>query len=70
MTNAKAGSVLVAAALAALFVLLVVMPVVTSLASGDGAVCVTDAACPLSAVNPCVRKPSFAAVGRCAVDIR
>jgi hypothetical protein len=54
----------------ALFVLLVVVPAVTSLASGDGAICFVDSACPLSAVNACVRRPSFALVGRCAIDIK
>jgi hypothetical protein len=70
MTNAKPRGALVAAILGALFVLLVVVPVVISLASGDGAICFAAAACPLSAVNPCVRNPSFALVGRCAVAIR
>jgi len=55
--------------LAALFVLLVVVPAVISLASGDGALCFADSACPLSVVNPCVRKPAFAVVGRCAISI-
>ena len=68
MTKAKPP--LVAAILGALFVLLVVVPSVISLASGDGAICFSGATCPLSAVNPCVRTPSFAVVGRCAVDIR
>jgi hypothetical protein len=68
MTKAKPS--LVAAILGALFVLLIVVPSVISLASGDGAICFSAAACPLSAVNPCVRTPSFAVVGRCAVDIR
>ncbi len=54
----------------ALFVLLVVAPLGVSLASGDGAVCFTDAACPLSSLNPCVRKPPFAVVGRCEVAIK
>jgi hypothetical protein len=70
MVNAKPRGALVAAMLGALFVLLVVVPVMVSLASGDGAICVTDSACPLSAVNPCLRKPAFAVLGRCAVDIR
>jgi hypothetical protein len=50
--------------------LLLVLPAAISLASGDGDVCFADAACPLSAVNPCMRRPSFAIVGRCAVRIR
>jgi hypothetical protein len=69
MTNQKARQALAAAIVCALF-LLVVVPALVSLASGDGAVCFTDSACPLSAVNPCVRKPSFAAFGRCEVDIK
>jgi hypothetical protein len=55
--------------LTALVALLVVAPACVSLASGDGQVCVASATCPLSAVNPCVRKPSFAIVGRCAIAI-
>lgn len=70
MTNAKPRGAFVAGILGALFVLLVVIPAMISLASGKGAVCVTDSACPLSAVNPCLRKPAFAVFGRCAVDIR
>jgi hypothetical protein len=61
---------LFAAVVGAFFMMLVVVPSVISLASRDGAICFSDSACPLSAVNPCVRKPSFAVVGRCAVDIR
>jgi hypothetical protein len=70
MTNAEPRRGLVAAILGILFALLVVVPVVISLASGDGAICVTASACPLSAVNPCVRHPPFAVVGRCAVAIK
>ena len=70
MTNPKPRGALVATILGALVVLLVAVPAAVSLASSDGAVCFTDSACPLSAVNPCVRKPSFALVGRCAVDIK
>ena len=55
--------------LGAAFLLLFVVPAAISLSSGDGAVCFADSACPLSAVNPCVRKPSFAVVGRCEVAI-
>jgi len=69
MTSAKPRRAVIAAVLVALLVVLVVVPVVTSLASGDGAVCFTDSACPLSAVNPCVHKPAFAVVGRCALSI-
>jgi hypothetical protein len=54
----------------ALIFVVVVVPALVSLASGDGAICFSDSACPLSAVNPCVRKPSFAVVGRCAVAIK
>ncbi|HEX7668069.1 MAG TPA: hypothetical protein VF395_00715 [Polyangiaceae bacterium] len=70
MTNPKPRSALVAAMIGALFVLLVVVPALVSLASGDGAVCFADAACPLSALNPCMRRPSFALIGRCAVAIK
>ena len=51
-------------------VLLIVVPAVVSLSHGDGAICFADSACPLSAINPCLRKPTFAVVGRCAVSIR
>ena len=54
----------------ALLVLLLGLPAAVSLANGDGAVCFTDSACPLAAINPCVRKPSFAVVGRCALPIK
>jgi hypothetical protein len=70
MTKVTPRGALFAAVVGALFMMLVVVPSVISLASRDGAVCFSDSACPLSAVNPCVRKPSFAVVGRCAVDIR
>jgi len=70
VTNPKPRGALAAAILGALVVSLLVVPAVVSLASGDGAVCFTDSACPLSAVNPCTRKPSFAVVGRCAVAIK
>lgn len=70
MTNPKPRGALVAAILGTLVVVLVGIPAVVSLASGDGAVCFADSACPLSAVNPCMRKPSFAVVGRCAVAIK
>jgi hypothetical protein len=70
MTNPKRRGALVATILGALFVSFVVVPAVVSLANGDGAICLADSACPLSAVNPCVRKPSFAVVGRCAVAIK
>ena len=56
--------------LGALLVLLVAVPAVASLANGDGKVCFATSACPLSAINPCVRRPSFAVVGRCALAIR
>jgi len=70
MTSTKSRGALVAAILAAFFVLLVVVPAVISITSGDGAICVTASGCRLSAINPCVRKPSFAVVGRCALAIR
>jgi hypothetical protein len=56
--------------LGALFVPLVVVPAMMSLARGDGTVCFSDSACPLSAINPCVRHPSFAVVGRYAFAFR
>ena len=53
----------------ALFVLVVVASII-SLASGDGSACFKDSACELSAINPCMRRPAFAVVGRCAVSIK
>jgi hypothetical protein len=70
MTNTMSRRTFVATTLGALLVVLVVVPAAVSLASGDGAVCFTDSKCPLSAVNPCVRKPAFAVVGRCAVALK
>ena len=70
MTNPKPRSALVATILGALLVLFVVVPALVSLASGDGAVCFADSACPLSALNPCLRRPPFAVIGRCAVAIK
>jgi len=71
MTNAKPPGAPLAAVLGAvLLLLLVVVPAMMSLAHGDGAVCFTASACPLSAINPCVRSPSFALVGRCTPTIR
>ena len=70
MASVKSRAARAAAILAALFVLLVVIPAAISLASGKGAVCFDTSACPLSALNPCLRKPSFAVVGRCEVAIR
>ncbi len=70
MTNPKtrtASAIAVAGAVLALFV---VVPSVISLANGDGAICFETSTCPLSSLNPCVRKPSFALVGRCAVAIK
>ena len=67
MTNVKPRRALVAAILAVLVGLLVVVPAITSLASGDGAICFSASGCPLSPINPCVRHPSFAVVGRCAL---
>jgi hypothetical protein len=69
MPNAKSRRAVMATVLGAIFVLLVALPVVISLTSGDGAVCFTDSACPLSIINPCVRKPVFAVVGRCALSV-
>jgi hypothetical protein len=65
-SNLKALATIVAL----IFVVLVIVPALVSLASGDGAICFSDSACPLSAVNPCMRKPSFAVVGRCEVAIK
>jgi hypothetical protein len=59
-----------AAILTALVAMLVVVPACVSLAGGDGQVCVASNTCPLSAVNLCIRKPSFAIVGRWAVAIK
>jgi hypothetical protein len=69
MTNVKPRRALVATILAALFVLFVAVPAVISLSSGGGALCFADSACPLSLLNPCVHKPAFAVVGRCAISI-
>ena len=69
MTNLRPRGALAAVIVGALIALCVV-PAAVSLASGDGAACFADSACPLSAVNPCMRKPSFAVVGRCAVAIK
>ena len=67
MANLKPRGVFIAAFVGALLGLLVVVPAILSLTSGDGAVCFTDSACPLSPINPCVKRPSFAVVGRCAL---
>lgn len=69
MTDPKPrGTLVLAAIVGALLGLLVVVPAILSLtANGEGAVCFTDSACPLSAINACVRRPSFAVVGRCAL---
>jgi len=70
MTSSNRRGAFVAAIVGGLIALLVVVPAMVSLASGGGTVCFTDSACPLSSLNPSVRKPSFAVVGRCAVDIK
>jgi hypothetical protein len=70
MTSWKSPGAVGAVALGASTLALVVIPAAVSLASGSGAVCFVDSACPISPINPCVRKPTFALVGRCAVDIR
>jgi hypothetical protein len=70
MTNPKPASTAAAFALVAVVLVLLVIPAAVSLSNGDGAICFADSTCPLSAVNPCVRKPTFAVVGRCAVAIR
>jgi hypothetical protein len=66
MTNLGPGGAIVATMVGALLAL-VVVPAVMSVAHGDGSICLAASACPLSAFNPCVRRPSFALVGRCAV---
>jgi hypothetical protein len=66
MTSQKPQRALLASIVGASLVLFLIVPAAVSLASGDGAVCFTDAACPLAAINPCMRRPSFAVVGRCA----
>jgi hypothetical protein len=70
MTNPKPASTAAAFAFGAVVLVLIIIPAAVSLSNGDGAICFADSACPLSAVNPCVRKPTFAVVGRCAVAIR
>jgi hypothetical protein len=69
MKTAKPQRSLGAAMLGALVVLLVAVPTMMSLAREGGAACFSDSACPLSAINPCVRQPKFAMVGRCAIPI-
>ena len=64
--NLKPRGAMIAAVVGALIGLLVVVPAMLSLGSGEGAVCFSDSACPLSPLNPCVRRPAFAVVGRCA----
>lgn len=56
--------------ISALVMVLFVVPSMVSVAHGDGKICVTDSACPLSVINPCVRDPSFAVLGRCAIPIK
>ena len=58
------------AAAVGLVVLLVGVPAAMSLSLGDGSVCVASSACDLSAINPCIRHPSFAVVGRCAFPLQ
>jgi hypothetical protein len=70
MTNRRPASTVVVLALGAVVLVLLVIPAAISLSNGGGAVCFADSTCPLSAVNPCVRKPTFAVVGRCAAAIR
>jgi hypothetical protein len=70
VTDPKAQRALVASIVGAMFVLFIAVPAAVSLASGDGAVCFTSSECPLAGINPCVRKPSFALIGRCALAIR
>jgi hypothetical protein len=70
MTKPRAHGPLVALIVGASLALFLAVPAAVSLASAGGAVCFTDGACPLAAINPCVRKPSFAVVGRCALAIK
>jgi hypothetical protein len=66
MTNPGPREAIVATMIGALLAL-VVVPAVMSVAHGDGSICLSASACPLSAINPCERHPSFALVGRCAI---
>ena len=59
-----------AVALVVLVAVVIGVPACVSVASGDGQLCLASGDCPLSAVNPCVRKPFFAIVGRCGVAIK
>ena len=70
MTDARAQTPVLAATAIALLALFLGIPAAISLANGDGALCLTDSGCPLAPINPCVRKPSFAVVGRCALPIK
>jgi hypothetical protein len=70
MTKERPRGAVAAAVVVALLVVFVFLPALVSLGDQDGAVCLTASACPLSALNPCVRKPSFAVVGRCAWVVR
>ena len=70
MNTANPRGSIAAAIGMALVVLVIAIPATTSLAHGDGAICFVDSGCPLSAINPCVRQPTFAVVGRCAIPIR
>ncbi len=71
MTRTRTRSPFVAVAVVGvLLVVILGIPAAVSLANGDGAVCFADSACPLAAINPCVRRPSFALVGRCALPIK
>jgi hypothetical protein len=67
MTNEKLQRAFLAVTIGAFLVLFVLGPAVMSLTQGDGAICFTASSCPLSPLNPCVRHPSFAVVGRCAL---
>lgn len=55
---------------AGLHVLFVGIPAAVSLSRGDGTVCIAASACGLSAINPCLRHPSFAVIGRCAFPLQ
>ncbi len=70
MNTSKRKGPWAAAIVGGALVAFVVVPSIMSVSSGDGSVCFTDSACELSAINPCVRTPAFAVVGRCAVSIK
>ena len=70
MTTSKRRGGLIVPIVGGLLVALLVVPTYVAVENGDGAICFTQSGCPLSGINPCVRKPSFAVVGRCAIPIK